>query len=435
MNIRRFAPLSILACASLFSACNQATTADEDSNTGSLPTAETAAARISSPSQDVELGEFYADSDLGAALESAPAFPGAGGGAGATRSNLAARALALPKVDSSLNTSTGWLTKTIDNGAGWSKTDSIKVVPSDILGPVESIRATAAISVIRHQDASGKLLFQERTQLHVPGDTFYVAKGPANAAYSATFDRIDTRTGVEGKGLLVGNAGADGKIFDDADNNIVSLRLVRLRNGDTLTAAQARALKEGAYLKSPDADTSVIVVSLAENNLLGGRRDVRLIAVATKTDTAIVGLKGEHHWANGRLATLSLSNGHGDSLVRKGDTAVLVHHVTWPVGDSSGTAHTELRVDPGTGLGRADNRNLSLSGYRLFVRGPVSKTEFLVASPTGWKGDAKPVDGTFQWKATVRDGRTASLEGTFTKTGLTGTWTALDGTVTTFERK
>ncbi|HNY30880.1 MAG TPA: hypothetical protein PKO15_08330 [Fibrobacteria bacterium] len=434
MRIHRFAPLSILACASLWTtACNQATATDEDTQNGTLPTAELAAARVSAPSQEVDIGEFYTPSDLGAALESSTAFPAAGGSSMANP-RLAARALSLPRVDSSLNTTTGWLTKTMDNGAGWTKTDSIKVVPSDILGPVEAIRATAAISVIRHTDAAGKILFLERTQLHVPGDTFFVGKGPVDAPYSATILRQDARTGIEAKGLLTGNAGADGRIFEDADNNVASLSLVRLRNGDTLTAAHARGLGEGSFLKSPKVDTARIVMNMTEHTLLGGRRQVRLIAVATPKDTAIVGLQGEHRWANGRVATLSLSNGHGDSLVRKGDTAVLVHHVAWPAGDSTGTAHTELRVDPGTGLGRADNRNLSLSGYRLFVRGPISKTEFSVVSPSGWQGDAKPVDGTFQWQATVRDGRKATLDGTFTATGLKGTWTDLDGAVTTFDK-
>ncbi|QQS03241.1 MAG: hypothetical protein IPK50_13075 [Fibrobacterota bacterium] len=435
MNIRLLAPLSILASAAILTSCNAATTTDEESNAGSLPTADLAAARVSAPSEEVQINEFYVDSDLGAALESSISFPTATSVSSARGSNAAARMSALPKVDSSLNTSTGWLTKTIDNGSGWTKTDSIKVVPADLTGPVGSIRATAAISVIQHRDASGKLLAQERTQLHVPGDTFFVAQGPANAPYSATIHRLDSRTGIEAKGLLVANAGADGKVFEDADNNVVSLSLVRLRNGDTLTAAHAKGLKDGSYIKGASSDTSVFVVSLVEHTLLGGRRQIRLIAVATPKDTAIVGLQGEHHWANGRHATLSLSNGHGDSVVRKGDTAVLVHHVTWPAGDSNGTAHTELRVDPGTGLGRADNRNLSLSGYRLFVRGPISKTDFSVVSPTGWKGDAKPVDGTFKWEATVRDGRKATLAGNFTTTGLTGTWTALDGTVTSFERK
>lgn len=434
MNIRHFASLGLLASAAIFTGCNAATTTDdEESNAGSLPTADLAAARVIAPSEDIELSEFFTASDLG---EASPSFASTMPEASAAgRSSVAARASTLSRIDSALNMTTGWLVKTIDNGNGWTKTDSVKVVPADLTGPTESIRATAAISVIRHNDAAGKLLYQERTQLHVPGDTFLVAKGPADAPYSATFSRIDTRTGIEAKGLLVGNSGADGKIFDDVDNKIASLSWTRLRNGDTLSTAHVKALKDGSYLKGGSGDTSVFVVRLVEHTVLGGLRQVRLIAVATPKDTAIVGLQGEHKWANGRLATISLTNGHGDSLVRKGDTAVLVHHVTWPAGDSNGTAHTELRVDPGTGLGHADNRNLSLSGYRLFVRGPISKTDFLVASPTGWKGDAKPVDGTFKWEATVRDGRKATLAGNFTTTGLTGTWTALDGTVTTFERK
>ncbi|HOX52627.1 MAG TPA: hypothetical protein PKY05_14180, partial [Fibrobacteria bacterium] len=48
MRIHRFAPLSILACASLWTtACNQATATDEDTQNGTLPTAELAAARVS----------------------------------------------------------------------------------------------------------------------------------------------------------------------------------------------------------------------------------------------------------------------------------------------------------------------------------------------------------------------------------------------------
>lgn len=436
MKIRALAPLTLAACTSFLAGCTPATDADEESTQGSLPTVDLASARVSAPSQDVRLDEFFLPSDLGDASPSLSSELPEGSSALAARSgSLAARVSAAVRADSSLDASTGWYVKTFDNGNGWTKTDSVKAVPADLAGPVASIRATAAISVLRHRDASGGLIYQERTQLHVPGDTFFVVQGPADAPYSATVHKINFRTGIEAGGVLSATTGADGKIFDDADNKVVAWAWGRVHNGDTLSWAHARALKDGTYLKGGNGDTTVFVVNARETTPLGGSRKVRLIAIAAHGDTAIVGLQGEHTWATGRVATLSLSNGHGDSLVRKGDTAVLVHHVNWPAGDSTGTAHTELRVDPGTGLGRADNRNLSLEGYRLLARGPVSKIDFSVISATGWKGDAKPVDGTFKWEATVRDGRKATLAGSFTTTGLTGTWTALDGTVTTFERK
>lgn len=412
MNKTRTLLMSTLVAA--LAACDtSSTTANDDT-----PVAfdeNYAATRASEAAAQPNLTDLVADSDLVVGSTDL-AVPAAG------ESLLAARASADPEVTEAL--SGNWWVKTWTRGA-WSRVDSIQIVLGDLVArDTPDIRATAVVSRL-----AGPSFLQRSVLLDGDEDGYVLG----NETEEKIVKLVVTKSvgNIQEVANLLAEAGPDGDIFADDDNLVRSIDWIRTRGGDTVRSVSLFPVEGETYL-SGDAKTARTYGATLYKKTPRATHDLDLVVRVKGSDTAIVGLSGSVKYVSGRVETISVKDQTGASSVEVGDTAVFKVTVQAPIGDSVVNSSVTARILPGTGLGKADNRVILLEGRHEYRAGRFVLETFRLESAEGIKDGTTPTTGSFRWAVQLREGGEASLVGSFTPNGVTGTWTGPNGHTKTF---
>lgn len=415
MKSTRIVLMSSLIAA--LAACDSNSTASNDPSSVPLD-AQFAVARATDNAAEAGLSGVLSDTDL-AVGSSDLEVPAAG------QELLAARVLLEPVRKDTL--AGNWWIRTWTNGV-WTRVDSIQVVLDDLVQrDTPDIRATAVVSRL-----SGPL-FTQRSVLHDGNADGYVLGNAAEEAV-VKLEVVKTLGNLREVTHIKANAGADGDIFKDGDNGVYALDWTRLRGSDTVRSVKLFPMEGDTLLSGDGKAVRTYGATLYKKGPLATHA-LDLVVRASGTDTAIVGLSGSVNWVSGRVETISVKDQNGGASVEAGDTAVLRVTAQSPSGDSVVSSTFVAHILPGSGLGKADNRVILIEGRREFRAGRFVVETFRLASPEGIRDGQDPTSGSFSWKATLREGGEVSLVGTFTATGVTGTWTDAEGKTTTFEKQ
>lgn len=332
------------------------------------------------------------------------------------RSLVAGRSLETPLVTESLEGD--WFVRKSTLG-GWTRTDSIRVLPLDIAQrPVDDIRATEVVSRLE-----GPLYVQRSVLRDGDGDGYVL--GNASEERLVHLEVVRTRGDLVETSRLRANSGLDGNIFQDADNQVYELSWNRLRGGDTVRTLRLSPLSGDTLLSGDGKATRLLAAEAYRKGPLAVRK-VQVQVRVSGADTQIVWIEGSVAWNSGRHETFSVKDQEG-GRVESGDTASLYHQIRAASGDSEVVRTFRARVLPGSGLGNEDNRVIAIDGDIEHRTGRLVRTVFHLESPEGIRGGDTPTSGSFSWIGTLRDGGTVSLVGVFTPTGVEGTWTDADG--------
>lgn len=412
MNKTRTLLMSTLVAA--LAACDTSSTTATDDTPAAFDE-KYAAARATESAAQPNLTDLVSDSDLvvgGADLE----VPSAGAGL------LAARAVLEPEVTETL-TGNLWV-KTYRSGA-WTRVDSIEIVLADLATrDTPDIRATSVVSRL-----TGPSFLQRSILLDGNEDGYVLGnKNEEKIVELVVTKRVGN---IQEVANLVAESGPDGDIFADDDNLVRSIDWVRTRGDDTVRSVSLFPLDGETYLSGDGKESRTYGATLHKKSLRA-THDLDLVVRVRGTDTAIVGLSGRVKYLSGRVETISVKDQTGGSSVEVGDTAVFKVTVQAPIGDSVVNSSVTARILPGSGLGKADNRVILIEGRHEYRAGRFVVETFRLESAEGIKDGTTPTTGSFRWVVQLRDGGEASLVGTFTPNGVTGTWTAPDGTTKNF---
>lgn len=240
-------------------------------------------------------------------------------------------------------------------------------------------------------------------------------------------------SGLVHQARMLADPGVDGSYGAEADNRIWSVAWARIQGSDTL----ARAQVANADSSLPLTGATKLVASAWEGAVvahpLQKSRRWSLVAKVSGADTSIVALTAVRTGKHGRIDSVTTRNVNGSSETGIGDTAVIRHFVQYAGQTQADTVlsrEASMTVRLATGLGKEGNGLLGITARRDHRLGSVVRTEFSWTARTEVLQGSEPIDGALAYKATLRDGRTGRLVGTFGNGVLEGTWTAPDGTVT-----
>jgi len=395
-------------------ACDSSTASSDDS--ASTPVDQTWASRqAGGVASSVDPSAVLDDSDLamGGTDLDIPA---------SAQTLVAGRALAAPQTTETLEGE--WFVRRTTVGE-WSRVDSIHILPADVVGRVpDDIRATEVVSRLQ-----GPLVVQRSVLRDADGDGYVL--GNASEERLVNLEVVRTRGDLKETALLRANSGADGNIFLDADNQVYDISWNRVRAGDTVRVLRLRPLGDDTLLSGDGKTSRLLAARIYHKGPFAVRKAEATVRVSG-TDTVIVRIAGSVAWNNGREETFSVKDQAGGD-VDAGDTAVLSHQVRGAAGDSEVVRSFQARVLPGTGLGRADNRMISIDGEIEHRTGRLVRTVFHLESSEGVLAGRTPATGSFSWVGTLREGGSVSLVGEFTPSGVRGTWTGPDGKTATVQ--
>jgi len=232
---------------------------------------------------------------------------------------------------------------------------------------------------------------------------------------------------------MLADGGPDSSYGTEADNRIWNVSWQKIKGGDTLARAQAA----NADSTRPLTGATRIVASAWEGAVLAHplqkSRSWSLVAAIDGTDTTVLSLSAVRTGKYGRIDSVTTRNANGSAFTGVGDTAVVRHFVQYAGQTDADTLlsrEATMKVRLAKGLGKDGNYLLGVTARRDHRLGVVARTEFSWTALTEVLQGTQPVDGTLLHVSTLRDGRKATLAGTFGNGVIDGTWTAPDGTVT-----
>lgn len=319
------------------------------------------------------------------------------------------------------DTAKGYITFTGTQAFAWgTQTDTVR------LGWRSGAADTAAIHWLR----GSKTWNTGMTDLYslVPENATVLSAGRAWMESRRTF-----ASGLVHHARMLADGGPDSSYSTEANNRIWNISWRKIKGGDTL----ARAQVANADSTLPLTGAKRLVASAWEGAVaahpLQKSRSWSLVAAIDGSDTAILSLNAVRTGKYGRIDSVTTRNVNGSALTGVGDTAVIRHFVQYAGQTDADTLLTReavMTVRLAEGLGKDGNFLLGVTARRDHRLGAVARTEFSWTALTEVPQGSEPVDGTLLYVATLRDGRKATLSGTFARGVIDGTWTAPDGTVT-----
>jgi hypothetical protein len=240
-------------------------------------------------------------------------------------------------------------------------------------------------------------------------------------------------TGLIHHARMLADPGTDGSYGTEADNRIWNISWQKIKGSDTL----ARAQVANADSTLPLTGATRLVASAWEGAVpahpLQKSRSWSLVATINGADTTIVSLKAVRVGKYGRIDSVTTRNANGSAFTGAGDTVVVRHFVQYAGQtdfDTLLSSEATMKVRLTKGLGKEGNYLLGVTARRDHRLGAISTSQFSWTAITEVLQGTEPVDGKLLYVAILRDGRKATLDGTFGNGVIDGTWTAPDGTVT-----
>ena len=233
-------------------------------------------------------------------------------------------------------------------------------------------------------------------------------------------------------------AGDDNDFGDDnntaarADNLIYRAAWVRMLDGDSISYAFYEDADGDGVIAATGEGTMDVRFFEKDNPLKPlvdyGKAILRIERDARDVERT-VRLAAEEKLVTGRLNRVWVVDESGDSTISAGETA-LVHFATNSpaVADSETTAQAVITVDPGQNLGEeSDNRLRGLLLAKSYRFGVLDSMQFSCTFDPAVPHGEEPTAGSFELQAIYRNGKTASLAGTFENDVINATYTGPEG--------
>jgi hypothetical protein len=250
-----------------------------------------------------------------------------------------------------------------------------------------------------------------------------------------TKDILGFRNGEETMVYFDADGGLDNDFDTKADNRLYHVSWVKLDGDDTL-----------AYAFYDDADGDGVIAATGEGTIdvrfyeSGnplkplvdyGKATIRLERDANGKDRTAQ-FSAEEKLVTGRLNRVWVVDESGDPTISAGEIAIVHFATNSPaVADSEITAQAVFTIDPGEDLGdESDNLLHEIALAKSFRFGALDTMTFHCTFEPPVLHGREPTSGAFELTATYRNGKTASLVGTFTTGVLKATYTGPEGNVT-----
>lgn len=262
----------------------------------------------------------------------------------------------------------------------------------------------------------------------------------AGADNQARFVFTVVQQGVAEKADLVIGAGPDGDFDGEADNTVHRAEWTRTRGGKEIARGEFLDA-DGDGLVGDNARTCVTLVKWfeidpADRPLVKKQTaEARLRVFANKAGDEPVSFAFTEELKTGRVNSLSIRNRHGESEIIKGDT-LWVTLATAKAADDDTLRHADLVfvMNPGEDLkSESDDVCYAIHVKTGKKRGFERSAEFHFIAGEPVPHGQDPESGTFEGRATYANGKSASLEGSFSPEGFKAEFTGPEGNTVTVE--
>jgi hypothetical protein len=277
---------------------------------------------------------------------------------------------------------------------------------------------------------------------------FVTAEGDADGIITPVPNTVNkvsvTFTGVVGgvteQAVVVAGPGADYNWDKDSDNVVYSGHWTRTRNG-TLIAEATFEDGDGDGIVTDNSQDCIVKAHFWEMSpkdkpfVKKADASITLKILANKAGNEPITFAYTEEMKSGRVNTVSLKNTKGGSDIIKNDT-MWVKLETTVASDDDTLKHAEIVfvMNPGSDLTTDTDDML----YAIHVKthkqhGFERDAEFNFVSDEAIPHGQQPVSGSFDGNVSYANGKSASLEGTFSPTKFSAKYTGPEGNSVTVE--
>lgn len=253
-----------------------------------------------------------------------------------------------------------------------------------------------------------------------------------------TFTGIDK--GVTEQAVLVAGPGPDANWDTELDNLVYSAHWTRMAGGELIAEATFEDADNDGLVGDNGKDC-IVQAHFWEMNPkdkpLVRKADavIKMKVFAQKAGDEPISFSYTEEMKSGRVNKVSLMNRQGGSDIIKNDT-MQVKLETTVASDDDTLKHAEIVfvMNPGNDL-KSDSDDLL---YAIHIktskqRGFERDAEFNFVSDAAIPHGQQPVSGRFDGHVSYADGKSASLEGTFSPTGFSAKFTGPEGNTVSVE--
>jgi hypothetical protein len=242
--------------------------------------------------------------------------------------------------------------------------------------------------------------------------------------------------GVTESAVIEVAAGPDRNFDTEGDNQILTLNWKRTKDGEVLASAvYTDADGDGMLVDNASTDASVVDLSLYEQDNIfkpfveSTSLDIRMEVTDEEGDGRVISISGEEILINGRINRIKAVNADGEEVINPRDMVHVYLTTDYPVDtDSMLNAEVIFVLNVGDGLQDVtDNLLYELHATSEPRWGLVKKWEFHFIADDPVPHGEKAKNGSVEIIAIYKDGKTASLAGTFDVGKLDATLTGPEG--------
>lgn len=233
------------------------------------------------------------------------------------------------------------------------------------------------------------------------------------------------------------DAGTDHNFDTHSDNYVLAASWVKTISNDTIAYAMYKDADNDGIIVGPKGKEYIFDAIIYNEDIFGrplvqyGTMNCRISRNADSTEKTIR-FTAEEKFKTGRINKVWIVDTNGDSTISSGELAKIYFTTKSPyVADTAVSATAQFVVDPGTDLLKETDNLLHEVHFTKENRiGIVKNVNFnFIANPPIPHGE-KATGGTFDCKVDYINGKSASLQGTFTTGILNATYTDPDGVTT-----
>lgn len=238
---------------------------------------------------------------------------------------------------------------------------------------------------------------------------------------------------VEKTTLLVG-AGADADFDKEDDNTVLEAAWKKTKGGAVVASSEFLDGDKDGVVTDNSKDCLVILKHSAtepEDRPLVAKAEfeARVLVLAHKAGDEPVGFSYKETMKSGRVNQISIKNEDGGSdIVKGGRMTVRLETTASANGDTLRRATVDFVMTPGQDL-KNDSDDVCYEIHIVTQKrlGLEREAEFHFISAEPIPHGQEPVAGNFHGKAVYANGKSASLEGSFSPTGFSAEYTGPDG--------
>lgn len=331
-------------------------------------------------------------------------------------------------IDSSLKNEGTVLVSVYTKTDSYEKRDSLWVVwdekARDTIKDNENIRKVHSITTTNFGHVNDIQVVNDDEDSIVNGEAKYANRAKATFIVRHALGYTETT-------VIRVTSGADKNFDTEIDNQIIATTYEKKWDNGGIERATFSDIDGDGYINNPASSASSLAgVQLYQENIIKTASLYMVVRIDKAGEKGkLVSISGQESFINGRVNQISIINQKGDSIISAKDTATLTIKTTkFAAGDSIKGATVQLVFDVGVGLhDSTDNKFLEIHTSKDFAYGPVQTAEFhfVASEPIPQGEEAK--SGTVNIRVQYKDGREATLVGTFSEGQVEATVTDADG--------